>query len=591
MNPFVSCFHRPAARAALICVAALVFPGFGALFAEPPPAIGAEQPWTTVEAEEMKTSRVVLGPKYGPHQLETEASRQRAVRLAVAGDYVEFLAPVSADALVIRYSVPDAERGGGLASALEISVNGHRVHTLPLTSRYSHLYGDYPFTNNPAAGKARNFFDEARVKGLIIRSGDVVRLERPATAGVECVIDLVDLEAVPAPLTAPAQALSVLDYGAKGDGRADDTAALQAAVAAASRQGGGVVWVPAGDYQIAGDIIVTSGVTIQGAGLWHTTFVGDEARYGDAAHRVRFKLIGQGMHLADFAILGRLNYRNDNEPNDGVVGAGCADASIRRLWIEHTKVGVWIYNGSNLQIEGCRFRDLLADGVNLCVGTRASVVENCSARGAGDDCFAIWPAPSDQGFIERYRPGENIIRRCTGQLPFLANGAAVYGGANNRVEDCLFTDITAGCGILISSTFPTSDEAGKIDNNFSGTTVVARNRLERCGGSDHSWGWRGSVQICMDRRSIAGLAIEALEIRDSISDGLTVVGPGSAKGQGTLSEARVEGLTIGRVGLGDPTRHRIWIRADARGGLTFAGTDLLGLQNDSASFAVAAAKK
>ena len=59
-----------------------------------------------------------------------------------------------------------------------------------------------------------------------------------------------------------------------------------------------------------------------------------------------------------------------------------------------------------------------------------------------------------------------MIRHCTGQLPFLANGGAIYGGADNRIEDCLFTDISAGCGILISTTFPTSDESRKIDNNF-----------------------------------------------------------------------------------------------------------------------------
>ncbi len=207
--------------------------------------------------------------------------------------------------------------------------------------------------------------------------------------------------------------------------------------------------------------------------MWHTTFVGDESLYGQAARRVRFKLSGRNIHLADFAIVGKLNYRNDDEPNDGIVGAGCADSSVARVWLEHTKVGIWIYNGTNLLIEGCRFRDLLADGVNLCVGTSGTIIQNCTARGTGDDCFAIWPAASDQGFVgPGTPPGKNVIRRCTGQLPFLANGGAIYGGANNRIEDCVFTDISAGCGILLSTTFPTEDEQRNMDNNFSGTTVV-----------------------------------------------------------------------------------------------------------------------
>jgi hypothetical protein len=355
----------------------------------------------------------------------------------------------------------------------------------------------------------------------------------------------------------------------------------------AAQKQGMVVWVPAGDYKLTGDIVVPSSATIQGAGMWHTTFVGDAALYGQADRRVRFKLTGTGAQLADFAIFGQLNYRNDQEPNDGVVGDGCTDASVKRVWVEHTKAGVWVYNGVRLLIEGCRFRNLLADGVNFCVGTSHSVVQNCTARGTGDDCYAVWPAPSDQGRDERAeKPGHNVIRRSTGQLTFLANGAALYGGANNRIEDCLFTDIATGCGILISTTFPTADEARKVDNNFSGTTVVKNNRLVRCGGYDHSWGWRGSFQIALDRRSLSGLRISQVEIRDSISDGFTVVAPGKAKGEGTLSDAVLEDVTVAGVGLGASGRFGLRIREDAGGGLKLIRAEIGEVRNESGSFEI-----
>jgi len=377
----------------------------------------------------------------------------------------------------------------------------------------------------------------------------------------------------------------VMNFGASGRGDADDTAALVSAVAAAAKNGG-VVWSPAGDYKLTGDIIVPSGVTIQGAGMWHTTFAGDAALYGQAARRVRFKLSGTNVHLADFAIAGQLNYRNDDEPNDGVVGSGCTDASVSRLWIEHTKAGVWVYNGTRLTIDGCRFRNLLADGVNFCVGTNHSVIQNCTARGTGDDCYAIWPVAADQGHDEGTKtPGDNVIRRSTGSLAFLANGASLYGGANNRVEECLFTDMIAGCGILISTTFPTADEKRGVDNNFSGTTVVKNCRLIRAGGYDHSWAWRGALQVCLDRRSISGLHISGVEIRDSISDGVTIVAPGSAKGQGTLSDAVLDNVTVSGVGLGGSSRGELWIRNDALGGLTVIRS-LLTVNNESKDFVV-----
>lgn len=560
----------------------------GACSASATPAkIGADIPWTTIEAESMRGSATALGPAYGPHRVEMEASGQRAVKLVRAGDHVEFTAPAEFDSLVLRYSLPDAPAGGGVRSELALRINGRPVQTLALSSRNAWLYGTYPFSNDPQQAKPRNFFDELRLKHLAIRPGDLIRLEKPAADGIECVLDLVDLERMSPPVARPAGSLSVLDFGARPDGTGDATEALRACIAKAAERGG-IVWVPAGDYLLTGDILVPSNVTIQGAGLWHTTFVGDAALYDRADRRVRFKLTGTNVHLADFAIVGQLNYRNDQEPNDGVVGAGCTNASIRRLWIEHTKAGVWIYNGGHLVIEGCRFRNLLADGVNLCVGTHHSVVENCTARGTGDDCYAIWPVPSDQGHDERVeKPGHNVIRRCTGQLPFLANGGSLYGGANNRIEDCLFTDIATGCGVLVSTTFQTADDAGKVDNTFSGLTTVRNVRLLRCGGYDHTWAWRSALQICMERRSLSGLRITGVEIRDSLSDAISVVAPGQPKGENRLADAVLERVTVAGVGLGTQPGRGLWIRADAAGELQLTQSDVGEIHNDSNEFRVA----
>ena len=57
---------------------------------------------------------------------------------------------------------------------------------------------------------------------------------------------------------------SIADFGAKSDGKSDDTAAIQAAIDKAAEKGG-VVWVPPGQWLVAGSLAVKPGVAVVGA--------------------------------------------------------------------------------------------------------------------------------------------------------------------------------------------------------------------------------------------------------------------------------------------------------------------------------------
>src|SRR5262249_4528508 len=116
---------------------------------------GACVPWTTYEAEDMATTGTILGPQYAPNLVASESSGRRCVQLNAVGQYVQFIAQASANAIVVRYSVPNTTDGTGTNYTLSLYTNGAFAEKVPVTSRYSWLYGSYPFTNNPGAGFPR----------------------------------------------------------------------------------------------------------------------------------------------------------------------------------------------------------------------------------------------------------------------------------------------------------------------------------------------------------------------------------------------------------------------------------------------------
>ncbi|MBC8105623.1 MAG: right-handed parallel beta-helix repeat-containing protein [Anaerolineae bacterium] len=507
--------------------------GFAALTALVPSPVsasgserGATVPWMTYEAEDANTSGTKIGPDYTGNTAAREASGRRCVRLTDTAQYLEIKAKSDSQGLVVRYSIPDSADGRGADATLSLYINGKLQQKLPMTSKYSYLYGAYPFKNEPAAGTPRNFWDELRLMPGAIRAGDAIRLQKDADdAATEYLIDFIDLEAVPAPLEKPADALAVTEFGATPNDASDDRAAFLAAITAAKTQKK-TVWIPAGQFVVKGAIDVAD-VVIQGAGMWHTTLVGVDDY--TPQNRVAFYGRGSNITLSDFAIVGKLNYRNDAEPNDGIGESFGTGSTIRNIWVEHTKAGAWIVNSDGLVVEGCRFRNNIADGINLCVGMRNSVVRNCTARGTGDDCFAMWPATYAKSTNSH---GGNRFINCTAQLPFLAQAFSIYGGDSNSVENCEAIDIPYGAGLYASTTFPT-------EFGFRGTTTYRNVRITRAGDGD---GAIGTVANLID---LVGVRFEDIEIIDSPKDGIRF----TSMKEHALRDAAFDRIQISNPGL------------------------------------------
>ena len=507
-----------------------LLPGFAAFVAVILPTVafgapGAMLPWTTYEAELAQTNGNVIAPSDVAFTPVFEASGRSCVQLDSTSEFVEIKAKSDANGIVFRYSIPDSKDGRGLDATLGLYINDQLKTRLNLTSKLTHLYGPYPFNNDPSAGSPRNFWDEVRVMPGEIRAGDVIRIQKDADdSASEYLIDFIDLETVPAPIEQPADSLSITEFGASANDSSDDRPACLKTIDAAKAQKKSV-WIPAGQFVIQGAIDV-SDITIQGAGMWHSTLIGVDDYKPE--NRIAFYGRGSNITLSDFAIIGKLNYRNDSEPNDGIGESFGTGSKIRNLWVEHTKAGAWLVNSDGLTIEGCRFRNNIADGINLCVGMKNTTVKNCTARGTGDDCFAMWPATYAES---NYSHGNNRYLNCTAQLPFLAQAFSIYGGDSNSVEDCLAIDIPYGAGLYASTTFPT-------ESGFQGTTIYRNNKVIRAGGTE------GAIGTVANRIDLVGVRFEAIELIDSRNDGIKFI----SLNQRVLKDATFDRIKIENAG-------------------------------------------
>jgi hypothetical protein len=476
---------------------------------------GATVNFVEQEAENAVTNGAIIGFDTTAYTLAAEASGRQAVKLTAPGQFVEFTLTRPANAITLRYAIPDAATGGGIEAPLTLSLKGKRLSTLTLTSKYSWLYNQYPFSNDPGAGllhpdwwvtecscvpqytdpaptfstpfRPMHFYDEQRVLlGKTYDIGDKVRVSVPAgTNATWTVIDLVDFEKVSPPVRNVPNSLSVLDFGADSTGAADSAGAFDSAIAAAKARGK-IVFIPAGTYQVNRHILVDD-VTINGAGSWWTIIKGHEvalaapAPDGSVHTGVGFygKYVNDGgssnVHLSNFAIEGDVRERIDTDQVNGVGGA-LSNSTIDGVYIHHTKVGLW-FDGplNNLTVRNTIVADVIADGINFRRGVTNSRVENSFFRNTGDDGMAMWS--HNVSTVATDEDATNVFDHNTVQTPTLANGIAVYGGRDNTVSNNLVADpIREGSGLHAGQRFSSTPFTGYL--KFTNNTTVRAGTFE-----------------------------------------------------------------------------------------------------------------
>ncbi|MFD4958486.1 glycosyl hydrolase family 28-related protein [Microbacterium sp. NPDC058389] len=553
---------------------------------------GADVSFLEQEAENAVTNGTVIGAGREAYTIEAEASGRSAVRLA-PGQYVEFTLPAATNALTVRYSIPDAPAGGGLTAPLAVKV-GSQTTSLQMTSQYSYLYNQYPFTNDPNAGllhpdwwlaecacvpqfdqpgyepakpfRPMKFYDEERLLLLkTYKAGDKVRLTAPA--GVAwTVIDLIDTELVGKP-SVKLKASNVLAFGADPTGRKDSAPAIDKAIAFAKKTKL-TVYIPPGTYRVDRHIEVDD-VTIEGAGNWYTIIKGSQVALSepapDGSTHTGVGFYGKDaadggstdVHLSGFSIVGDVRERIDTDQVNAIGGA-FHDSSFSDLYIQHTKVGMW-FDGpmSNVTVERNIIVDQIADALNFHIGVTDSVARHNFVRNSGDDGLAMWAESKGGTTLTNAR---NTFERNTVQTPNLANGIAIYGGTDNTVAGNLVADtIREGSALHAGSRFGA--------HPFAGTLTFRDNTTVRAGTRELNWNiGLGSLWVYALEGSISGIHVTGDHYLDSTYNAIMLVSEWGVKDLYSMTDVSFADVQVDGTGTSV-------LSARVKGGASFQNVD------------------
>ena len=483
-------------------------------------AYGAKMPYTTHEAENATIENgATIQQSTDMESTAVEATNQTYVELPKKDAAVTFNVTEPANALNVRYTIPD-----GASGQLDVQVNGSSVGNLDLSSHsaWQYLKGDHEYDQVVDGSSARFRFDETRLllKDIQLKSGDKISLVKKKDDNVTYGIDFIELEQAPAPVAQGENSISIVDKGASANDDSDDTAALLAAVEEAKASGKSV-YIPEGRFNFDKQVnIEADNLKISGAGVWHTQlhFTSDK-RYGGG---IVFGHNSNGIELSNLYMDSNLTSRyNEDAQYKAISGTLGKDSKIHDIWVQHFEVGMWIgdYDQTGnmkytdgLVIENARIRNNLADGINFAQGTKNSTVKNSNIRGNGDDGLAIWSSISDG--TNAAAEENNKFLNNTIESGWRAAGIGIFGGKGHEISGNLIKDVFAGAGIRVNTVF-----AGhNFDLNDSGIKIHD-NTILRSGTTNDLYNLhRGAIDFQQVRGTIKNVDIYDNKLLNTLAD-------------------------------------------------------------------------
>jgi Ca2+-binding RTX toxin-like protein len=254
-----------------------------------------------------------------------------------------------------------------------------------------------------------------------------------------------------------AESISITDFGAVGDGKTDNRAAIQKAIDTA-KQTGQSVTVPAGTFVHQG-LLKLDGVDMAGAGgasVLKAVGSGDQS----------VELTGNGASLSNITLDSDATSRGTKNTNAKILVNAATNFDVDHVTILNSfSAGMMIYGSSEGQIVSNTVQDTNADSIHMTGGSHDILVQGNLVQRAGDDGIAVVSYGTSNVAHDITITGNAVVDNKWGR------NVTVVGGEDVKITGNYIDGNSAGLAGVYLATEPAYNTAGDKNVLVDGNTI------------------------------------------------------------------------------------------------------------------------